>query len=266
MNKIFRVIYSTALDCCVVVSELGKAKKKNKTIKSVVTAGLLSIMPALAWGVSNNCNSVTNICVLGPWAPESNNNGQGAAIIDNGGSYTLNSPSQLNTAGGYYVIYYSFSKLQKDGYFVDSSVQLPQQGAEKLDFGLQKNVTVKDPITGNDKTISVYDSSAMRMLSSDVISPSVGAATSNTTDVYYDTNFANVTSGNLNINFSSSPQLTLGSMKATDLIVIDGTTNNSSAIWSSSNSISTTQVPIYSQNQTATVTSTNTVCRAIYCF
>lgn len=248
MNKIYRVVWNAALNCWVVVSELGKGKKKSKTAKSVAVAGALSLLAPQAWGVSDNCNSVTQICDLGTtWNPQDNNDQKGAAIIDDGKTYSLKGPLGFKASANYYTIVYSAKELIDKGGYVINPPEIPENSTE-LKMGQKFNIIVPDPSTGTVQTVSVYDSNGFTETDSDNIV--AGVVKKEIDDIYLDTRLATITYGTADVNLENE-YIFLGIVKDSSFVYVDGSGNTEAYVnWKSSNSIGVNSSNTFDRDQT----------------
>lgn len=155
MNKVFRVLWSNALGCYVVTSELSKSKIKvgRKKLLSTVVMSIISA-PGMAESI-------------GSFNPAENDNEVGASIISNGNKVSL-SGNMSNIAPGSNggATMKSWQEML-DGGYVLSGQDLIGSDVSKLVVGPQnKSVSVWNPVTQSNQVVSVIDSATINTLKS----------------------------------------------------------------------------------------------------
>ncbi|SUB81376.1 Outer membrane protein IcsA autotransporter precursor [Pragia fontium] len=246
MNKIYRIIWNSALGQWVVTSELSRGKTKTKTNKRIAGLALASLLstvaqPAIAWSGAASCDEF-NVCTLDNqvWDYEKFNNGAGALTIDDGGHYTVNGPTSIKTAGTDRPEVTSISiKDAYDNGWATGVGAASGIDPETLNGSLDFKASEKEIVTLTNEagvTTNISISPGASLLNSnginDVISsvPMPGPAT-----FFYDAGFVKVTNGIANLKVEA--ELLNPVSRNTTMALADGTgASEAKVVWQSSNS------------------------------
>ncbi|VEJ53598.1 autotransporter outer membrane beta-barrel domain-containing protein [Pragia fontium] len=246
MNKIYRIIWNSALGQWVVTSELSRGKTKTKTNKKIAGLALASLLstvaqPVIAWSGAASCDEF-NVCTLNnqEWDYEKVNNGAGALTIGDGKQYTVNGPSAIKTEGTNRP---SITNTTiKDAYANGWAFGVGE--ARDVDPGtlngqLEFDASAKETVTltneaGVATNISISPGAALLSVdkSDDVINsmPAPGPIT-----FFYDAGFVKVTDGVANIKVAA--ELLNPISRNTTFALADGTgAKSAKVVWQSSNS------------------------------
>ncbi len=238
MNAIYKVIFNRATGQPVVVSELGKGKIKSSSGKSIKTAILLAMAGMSAPVFASNCDSASLTCQLDQnWSYVNNNNGNGVVTINDGQNWSVSGIKSWLTGDASFVQYKNLKNVLADGYEVvkgsvtlDKNTKLPQ--LEKIVFSGSQTISITDPITQTQKTLSVYSSSGIVMKDSYEFPYHTSMLVENA-PVYINTKLVDISSGVANISLSNNEFVT-GEIRNSNLVTVDGTSNKAVANWNSS--------------------------------
>ncbi|WP_211959079.1 ESPR domain-containing protein, partial [Budvicia diplopodorum] len=240
MNKVYRIIWNSALGLWVVASELSRGKTKSTvssgtTLSRTVTPifrskkSLLSaIVSVVLMGTSAVATGATDI-TIDPTVTVGEFNNKASSISVNGGTVNLSGDTIFSGSTGVDKRLYSIVEGYNAGY-VNGAVD--PNGTFTLVYGSQSgSVVVPDPITGGATTVNIYNNSNITQVTPGgafgfyVYKPTPAGASP-----FIEAEIANVTNGGtLNINVNGMVGDT--SVKSTAFIkVTDGTAN-----WNSSN-------------------------------
>ncbi|EEZ4357261.1 autotransporter outer membrane beta-barrel domain-containing protein [Escherichia coli] len=243
MNKIYRVIWNSKLMLWVVTSELGRGIKKRAVSKSLAlkkTAGLMAVLSAGAYATT--CDVGTLNCQLdATWNATANNNQNGAAVISDGNTWSVSGLHSWVTGEKTFLSLSSLQEAIDAGYSVTQNgnavTSLPAAGNSIIYPGLTSSVIVYDPNTSIHKTVMVYSSEAFA--ERDAYKFGTGKIfVLPSAKPYVDTRLVTVSDGIANISLSSSAY-SLGEVRNSSLVYVDGTTaNNAIAHWNSKQVIS----------------------------
>jgi autotransporter family porin len=242
MNAIFKVIFNRVTGLPVVVSEFARGKIKssartlNKSSAILVLSFFSNYVSATTCDISNFTCSLDSV-----WMISKNNNQNGAASIFDGNNWSINGLDSIIKGDKSYIQLDNLKdalgtyEIKKNGNIISS---LPQNNI-KVVFGQpNKVITVKDPITQNYETYSVYESSALKESDSFEFGYSNNFLTPNAS-IYVDTRLVDVQSGVVTISLNSS-YYTMGEVRNSYLVNVDGSKNSAVVNWESSQTFNIT--------------------------
>ena len=241
MNKIYRIIWNSALGQWSVVSELSRGKTKSTINSATVVADVTS---SLFFGRKSLLGVTVSTLLMGSFAVGATEitidptitigefNNKAASISVNGDTVNLSGTTAFSGSTGDNATYYNITGGYNAGYVTGS---VDPNGLFTLSFGTQSSsVAVPDPITGGASTVNTYDNNYINQL---------GAGGATGLYIYKPTpagqgpfvqaEIANVSGGGT-LNFNVSGTIGNSSVKDTSYIkVTDGTAN-----WNSVNTVS----------------------------
>uniref|UniRef100_UPI001BAC3BF9 ESPR domain-containing protein n=1 Tax=Budvicia diplopodorum TaxID=1119056 RepID=UPI001BAC3BF9 len=240
MNKVYRIIWNSALGLWVVASELSRGKTKSTAsvgaavrVNPPVFLGRKSLLTAAISALLIGAPAVfaTNI-TIDPTITTGEFNNKAGSISVNGDTVNLSGTTAFSGSAGVDATYYTLIGGYNAGYVTGA---VDPNGMFTLSYGSQSaGVAVPDPITGGAYTVNTYDNANIMQ-----VAPG-GAAfgfyvyrpTAAGTGPFIDAEIASVTNGGtLNVDISGA----IGdfSVKNTTFInVTDGTAN-----WNSANAV-----------------------------
>jgi outer membrane autotransporter barrel domain len=213
MNKVFKVIWSTALNCAVVVSELTKGHKVTATAESAESKNTpcvqkfsLSKIARYVAGVLLSITSAFSFAenyTIADYIPTDNSYGNGQVVVGNNMTDVITTGEKgygsINSGAGGYV--QMTIKDALDNGYVTSGAEYVNQQETNLG-GHTKTVQYVDPVTGSTRTIQVYDNENFETKSVADLTTYINVATG--TNQYVDMKLATVTSGGtLDVNVGS---------------------------------------------------------------
>lgn len=244
MNAIYKVIFNRATGQPVVVSELGKGKLKSSICKAIKSAIILSAVAATMPLSATICDTNTLLCQLNATWSVANNNLNGTAVISDGANWNVTGIKKWTTSGQSYILLNSLYDAINGGYSVElSGVELKQGDLATTNFSLstpgKKTVTIVDPITQANSTVTVYDSGKFTENNAYQFSVSTPFMVPNV-NVYVNTRLVDVNNGTVDISLDSSAY-NLGELRDSHIVNVNGMTNQASVTWNSKQRFSMSQ-------------------------
>ena len=231
MNRIFRVVWNTALGQWVVTSELGRAKVKSATSKTLMGL-VLSTLSATALSVPCDISSLT--CQLDSnWSATANNYQTGTAVISDGLTYTIDGLKSIAPASGSMITFGSINAAITAGYATGELVSLSDKALELS--AKNKNIVVFDPITNSNQVAVVYDEKYFIERTTNQSINSVMVYASGTPNIYYDTRLVSVNHGQADI-YNNNNSIS-ASFRNSQLFYADGSTNRAAINWHGASNI-----------------------------
>lgn len=222
---------------------LAKAIRASISFASLSAATPLALASATLWAICATASADP----LQPYNPNDNDAKAGAQIVPAGGTLTISGPQQFQ-AGDDGATTITLGALQDQSLLISGEDAI---GAPRLNIGSQNfGVTIPDPITGDKRVVSTYDSANLVELAPIDRNTAVADIHEVHDGQYIDARIGSVTSdgGVLNVDIgtagaASSAATNAWSMaaKQSSLFHADGSAGNDSQInWVSSNRVSFT--------------------------
>ncbi|WP_261831319.1 autotransporter outer membrane beta-barrel domain-containing protein [Leminorella grimontii] len=239
MNKVYRIVWNSALMKWVVASELARGKIKNATPK--LLAGTFSLLLS-GQPMAATCDSEELICRLGDaWAVSTNNNRNGMAVISDGNTYAVSGVTSWASGESTYIVLSDLNSIISNSYPVTQGgspvTSLPTTDKTIVYPGLTQSVLVYDPITRGNISVLVYNSASFT--DKDAYKLPVGISfMKNDAAPYIDTRLVHVDNGVANISLDKNAY-SIGELRESSLVYVDGTTaNRAEANWLSKQTVS----------------------------